>query len=79
MGQKLVDIEDVRQELIKKGQCHGLAELALRKVPEAVVRCERCERFDPLDKGWGICTEHGANAMIFRQSEEFCSRGKRRM
>lgn len=72
---KLVSLSDVQSELTKKGQLHGLTEMALKKVPEAVVRCGKCEFWHPMDEGWGICKECG-RVFNFRKADEFCSRGE---
>jgi len=75
MERKLVDILDVEKALKRKGGYLNLTEMALRKVPEAVVCCEKCEKYDSVGNGWGICREFDISSLVFRTEEDYCSRG----
>ena len=77
MDEKLVSTKALQTELIRKGVYTGLAEMALKKVPEAVVRCGNCVQWNELDDEQGVCFLNDRIPVI-KHVSGFCDMGEPR-
>lgn len=78
MEDKLISTEELKQELLRLGLFPVLVRNAMENLPEAVVRCGKCEHAEQYAYGLVCVCPHGGMTGTMVSETDFCSAGTRK-
>ena len=72
---KLIDVDDLKRDLLERGFYPVIVKNALEAAPEAVVRCKDCEWWFDVEGDEDKFCVH-PNGLDYGSPDDFCSLGK---